>query len=76
MLNRSTIETLLLVHGHINFIKFVESSKFDNVYNKIWNIFVWSNVLKVGLVRIHQVSLSNISRSYQISLIKNIQSKF
>ena len=31
-----------LIHGQINFIKFVEPNKFDNVYIKIWNIFVWS----------------------------------
>ena len=30
------------MHGQINLTKFVESSKFDNVYSKIWNIFVWS----------------------------------
>ena len=26
-----------------NLIKFIESNKFDNVYSKIWHIFVWSN---------------------------------
>ena len=31
-----------LIHGQINFIKFVEPNKFDNVYIKIWNIFVSS----------------------------------
>ena len=34
-LNQSTIERLPLIHGQINLIKFVESNKFDNVYNKI-----------------------------------------
>ena len=32
-----------LTHGQINFIKFIESNKFDNVYNKTWHIFVWLN---------------------------------
>ena len=32
-------------------MKFVESNKFDKVYRKIWNIFVWSNVLKSGVFK-------------------------
>ena len=31
------------MHGQINLIKFIESNEFDNVYSKIWRIFVWSN---------------------------------
>ena len=42
-----------------------ESNKFDNMYSKIWNIFAWSNFLKIRRVLIHQ-----------ISLVENIQSKF
>ena len=32
-----------LIHGQINLIKLIESNEFDNVYNKIWHNFVWSN---------------------------------
>ena len=52
------------MHSQINFIKFVESNKFDNVYSKIGNIFIWSNFQKTGFVLIDQ-----------ISLMKNIQSE-
>ena len=52
------------MHSQINFIKFVESNKFDNVHSKIGNIFIWSNFQKTGCVLIHQ-----------ISLMKNIQSE-
>ena len=45
--------------------KFVESNKFDKVYNKIWNIFVWSNFTKIWHVLIHQ-----------IGCMKNIKSNF
>ena len=47
--NGSTIERSLLVHGQINFIKFVELNNYD-VYCKIWNVFVWSNFLKIWRV--------------------------
>ena len=33
-----------LIHGHINFIKFIESNKFSNVYSKICHIFVLLNI--------------------------------
>ena len=36
-----------LIHGQINLIKFVESNKFDKVYSKTWNIFVWWNFSKI-----------------------------
>ena len=39
------------MHWQINLMKFVESNKFDKVYRKIWNIFVWSNVLKSGVFK-------------------------
>ena len=32
-----------LMQGHINFIKFIESNKFGNVYRKICHIFVLLN---------------------------------
>ena len=54
-LNQSTVERSLLIHGQINLIKFVESNKFDKVYSKIWNIFVWSNFLKIWRVLIIKV---------------------
>ena len=31
------------MHGQINLVKFIESSKTDNVCSKIWHIFVWSD---------------------------------
>ena len=43
----------------------VESNEFENMYRKILNIFVWSNFFKKGYVLIDQVSL-----------MKNIKSKF
>ena len=33
-----------LIHGQINLIKFIELNKFDNVYSKIFHIFVSSNL--------------------------------
>ena len=52
-----------LVHGQINMIKFVESNEFNNVYSKIWNIFAWSNFLKIWCVLIHQIHwMKNIKK--------------
>ena len=54
------------MHGQINSAKFVESSKFDKVYSKIWNIFVWSNFLKFWRVLIHQISwMKNIKSNFK-----------
>ena len=36
---QSTIKRSPLIHGQINFIKFVELNKFDNVYSKTWHLF-------------------------------------
>ena len=55
-LNQSTIERWPLIHGQINWIKFVESKKIDNVYSKIWIISVWSIFLKIWSALIHQIS--------------------
>ena len=52
-----------LIHGQINLIKFIESNKFDNVCNKIWRIFVWSNFEKIGRVVFHQIFLMKKSQS-------------
>ena len=54
-----------LIYCQINLIKFVESNKFDNVYSKIWNIFVWSFFLKIECALI-----------YKNSLRKNIQYRY
>ena len=40
VLNQSTIERLSLIYQKVNSMKCVESNKFDNVYRKIWSIFV------------------------------------
>ena len=65
-LNQSTIERSPLIHGQINLIKFVESNKFDKVYSKIWNIFTWSNFLKIWCVLIHQISwMKNIKSNFK-----------
>ena len=65
-LNQSTIERWPLIHSQINLIKFVESNKFDKVYNKIWNIFAWSIVLKIWHVLIHQISwMKNIKSNFK-----------
>ena len=65
-LNQSTIERSPLIHGQINFMKFVESNKFGNVYSKIWNIFAWSNFLKIWRVLIHQISwMKNIKSNFK-----------
>ena len=53
------------MHGQTNFIKFVESHKFDKVCSKIWNIFAWTKFLKIRRFLI-----------YQISWMKNIKSNF
>ena len=45
-------------------IKFCESNKFDSVYSKIWNIFVWSNFLKMWRVLI--IKLAGWKTSNQI----------
>ena len=58
-LNQSTVERSLLIHGQINLIKFVESNKFDKVYNKIWNIFAWSNFFKVWFIKLVGWKTSN-----------------
>ena len=65
-LNQSTIEILSPIHSQINLIKFVESNKFDKVYSKIWNIFTWSNFLKIWCVLIHQISwMKNIKSNFK-----------
>ena len=44
-------------------IKFVESNEFNKVYSKIWNIFAWSNFLKIWRVVIHQIHwMKNIKK--------------
>ena len=53
------------IRSQINLIKFVESYKFDKAYSKIWDIFVWSNFLKIWHILIHQ-----------ISWVRNIKSNF
>ena len=54
------------MHGQINSIKFVESSIFDKIYSKIWNIFVWSIFLKFWRVLIHQISwMKNIISNFK-----------
>ena len=54
------------MHGQINSIKFVESSIFDKIYSKIWNIFVWSIFLKFWRVLIHQISwMKNIKSNFK-----------
>ena len=54
------------MHGQINSIRFVESSIFDNIYSKIWNIFVWSIFLKFWRVLIHQISwMKNIKSNFK-----------
>ena len=54
------------MHGQINSIKFVESSIFDKIYSKIWNIFVWSIFLKFWHVLIHQISwMKNIKSNFK-----------
>ena len=56
-----------LIHGQINLIKFIEPNKFDNIYSKIWHVFVWSNQLdqieKIGRVLFHQINLMKKSQS-------------
>ena len=65
-LNQSTIEILSPIHSQINLIKFVESNKFDKVYSKIWNIFTWSDFLKIWCVLIHQISwMKNIKSNFK-----------
>ena len=64
--NQSTIERWPLIHGQINLIKFVESKKIGKVYSKIWNIFVWSNFLKIWRALIHQISwMKNIKSNFK-----------
>ena len=54
------------MHSQINLTKFVESSKFDKVYTKIWNIFVWSIFLKFWCILIHQISwMKNIKSNFK-----------
>ena len=73
-LNQSTIERSPLIHGQINFIKFVESNKFDKAYSKIWNIFAWSNFLKILCVLIHQISrMKNIKSNFKLPQSRNIE---
>ena len=71
-----------LMHGQINLIKFIESNKFDNVYSKIWHVFVWSNQLdqilkKIGRVLFHQINLMKKSQSKLKSHVwrKNCENK-
>ena len=52
-----------LIHGQVDLVKFVESNKFDKVYSKIWNIFAWSDFLKIWRVLIHQVSWMKKTKS-------------
>ena len=83
-MNQSTIEKSPLIHGQINgdkifylmylisyiihiiyYISMVESNKFDNVYTK-FETFLFDPIFrKQGRVL-----------NYQITLVKNIQSKF
>ena len=61
-LNQANIDST----NQINLIKFVESKKLDKVYSKIWNIFVWSNFLKIWHALIHQISwLKNIKSNFK-----------
>ena len=54
------------MHSQINAIKFVESSKFDKVYSRIWNIFTLSIFLKFCRVLIHQISwMKNIKSNFR-----------
>ena len=64
------------MHGHINSIKFVESSKFDKVYSKNWNIFVWWNCSRIWRVLIHQItSMKNKSNFKSSQRRKNEENK-
>ena len=40
---RNVLRLKPLMHGQIGLVRFVESNKFDNVYCKIWHIFVGSD---------------------------------
>ena len=73
-LNQSTIEILSPIHSQINLIKFVESNKFDKVYSEIWNIFAWSNFLKIWCVLIHQIGwMKNIKSKFNSPQIRKIE---
>ena len=44
----------------------IQSNKFDKVYSKNWNIFVWSIFLKISRVLILQISrMKNIKSSFK-----------
>ena len=61
-------------NGQINLIKLVEWNKFDKGYSKIWNIFAWSNFLKIWCVVIHQISwMKNIKSNFKSPQRKKIQ---
>ena len=47
----------------INLIKFIESNKFDNVYNEIWRVFVWSNLGKNAHALFHKTNLMKSRQS-------------
>ena len=66
-LTQATIKrSSLISHGQVNLIKFVESNKFDKVYSKVWNIFVWSNFLKIWPVLFHQIRwMKNIKSNFK-----------
>ena len=41
----------------------IEPNKSDNVYSKIWHIFVWSNIEKIGRILFYQINLMKKSQS-------------
>ena len=48
------------------FDEILKVNKFDKVYSKIWNTFVWSNFLKIWCVLIHQISwMKNIKSNFK-----------
>ena len=57
----------LLMHNQVNLIKFTESSKLDDVYHKIWQIFFDQISLikigKIGRVLFNQINLMKKSQS-------------
>ena len=55
------------MHNQVNLIKFTESSKLDDVYHKIWQIFFDQISLikigKIGRVLFNQINLMKKSQS-------------
>ena len=49
------VDIRLLIH--------IEPNKSDNVYSKIWHIFVWSNIEKIGRILFYQINLMKKSQS-------------